>query len=353
MARLLKRRAPEIGLPPGTLVHIGERKTETAQLSLMEYSPETCREVRPCTVNQCLPTAETKAVRWINLDGIHDLKLVEELGQAFGVHPLVLEDIVNTGQRPKFEDYGDYIFMVVKMLYLDPEHKEIIAEQVSLLLGRGFVLSFQEAPGDVFDIIRERIRQDQGRIRKMGSDYLAYSLMDALLDNYFVVLERFAENIEWVEDHLVERPSPGILQEVYTLKREAVFLRKCAWPLRELFSALERSGSSLVRKETALYLRDLYDHTIQVVDTVEMFRESISGMLDVYLSSASNRMNEVMKVLTIIATIFIPLTFIAGVYGMNLQIPETNWAWSYPAVWAVMLAVAGGMLYYFRKRRWL
>ena len=354
MARLVKKRSPKVGLPPGTLVHIGERKTDKAEIAVIDFDAETYQELQSRTVAQCKPFRQTATVTWINVTGVHDIQLIEELGKIFDIHSLVLEDVVNTGQRPKFEDFGDYLFAVLKMLYFDPDKGQIVAEQISLIVGANFVITFQEAPGDVFEVIRQRIRESKGRIRNMGGDYLAYSLMDAILDNYFVIFEKFGENMEYLQDRLVSEPTPELLQEIHTLKRETVFLRKAAWPLRELISAFERAGPPLVKKSTAVYLRDLYDHTIQIIDTVEMFRETIAGMFDIYLSSASNRMNEVMKVLTIIATIFIPLTFIAGIYGMNFaHMPELQWTWSYPLLLGVMLLVALGLLGYFRHKRWL
>jgi magnesium transporter len=354
MARLAKRRPPETGLPPGTLVHVGERRTEKSEIMVIDYDTTGYQEYHPSTAKDCAAFRATERISWVNVTGVHDVNLVEELGNAFDIHPLVLEDVVNTGQRPKFEDFGEYLFIVLKMLYFDPEKAEIVAEQVSLIQGANFLITFQEAPGDVFELLRERIRSGKGRIRQMGCDYLGYSLIDAILDNYFVIFEKFGENAEYLQDQLVTLSTPGLLQEIYAIKRETLFFRKCAWPLRELISALERSETSLLKKDTRIYLRDLYDHAIQIIDSVEVLREAISGMLDIYLSSSSNRMNEVMKVLTIIATIFIPLTFIAGVYGMNFQhMPELAWYWSYPIVLGIMLVVAAVMLHYFRRKGWL
>jgi len=240
------------------------------------------------------------------------------------------------------------------MLSYDDENQAVQAEQVSLVLGPNFVISLQERVGDVFEQIRDRIRNAKGRIRKMGSDYLCYALIDAIVDNYFAILEGFGERIESMEEELVAEPTEKTLQQIHTLKREMIFLRKSVWPLRELISALQRSESPLIQESTDIYLRDVYDHTIQIIDTVESFRDMISGMLDIYLSSLSNKMNAVMKVLTIIATLFIPLTFVAGIYGMNFKyMPELEWHWAYPAVWLVMVVVAAVMLIYFRKKKWL
>ncbi|MGA1796130.1 MAG: magnesium/cobalt transporter CorA, partial [bacterium] len=264
------------------------------------------------------------------------------------------EDILNTNQRPKFEDFEHFIYVVLKMLSYDTEKQEIIAEQVSIVIGQNFVLSFQEREGDVFNPVRERIRNAKGRIRKMGADYLAYALLDAVVDNYFLILEALGEEVEELEEALVVNPTPQVLQAIHHLKRETIFLRKAVWPLREVIDSLGRRESPLIGKGTTLFLRDVYDHTIQIIDTAETFRDLIAGMLDIYLSSISNRMNNVMKVLTIIATIFIPLTFIAGIYGMNFKyMPELDWRWSYPLVWVVMVLVAVYMVMYFKDKGWL
>jgi len=270
------------------------------------------------------------------------------------LHHLVIEDIHNTYQRPKAEDYEDFLYIVLKMISWDENLNQAQAEQVSMILGKGYVLSFKEDPGDIFDPVRVRLREGKGRIRKSGADYLAYALLDQVVDNYFLVLENLGERIESLEEELTTNPSPATLKAIHHLKRELIFLRKSVWPLREAINSLERGDSSLFQAETLVYLRDLYDHTIQVMDTIETFRDMVSGMLDIYLSSISNRMNEIMKVLTIIATIFIPLTFIAGVYGMNFaNMPELQWPWGYFAVWGVMILVAGGMIIFFKRKGWL
>ena len=291
---------------------------------------------------------------WINIDGIHEVNIIEKIGKHFDLHPLIMEDIVNTEQRPKMEDFGHYVYVVLRMLYFDEEAHEVKGEQVSLILGENFVISFQEKEGDIFNPIRERIRNNKGRIRKMGADYLAYSLLDTIVDNYFTILEKLGDRIEEMEERLVSDPRPETLQEIHKLKREMIFLRKSVWPLREVINGLERGESSLVHKASRIYLRDVYDHTIQVIDTVETFRDMLSGMHDTYLSSISNRMNEIMKVLTIIATIFIPLTFIAGIYGMNFKfMPELEWRWAYFIVWLVIVIVAISMIFFFRRKKWL
>jgi magnesium transporter len=279
--------------------------------------------------------------------------ILERIGKHFGLHPLILEDILHTDQRPKMEDSENYLFIVTKMLSYDEEN-HLNVQQFSLVLGQNYIITFQERVGDVFEPVRERLRKGKGRIRKMPPDYLAYALIDAVVDHYFIVLERIAERVEEIEEELIRNPTPETLKTIHHLKRELIFLRKSVWPLRELIGALERGESSLVHEKTTIFLRDLYDHTIQVIDTVETLRDMVSGMLDVFLSSVSNRMNEVMKVLTIIATIFIPLTFIAGIYGMNFKfMPELEWHWGYPLVWSIMIVVGVVMLFYFKRRKWL
>lgn len=344
----------KVGLPPGTLVHVGERKTGKVKIIIIDYDPENYQEKEVERIEECFPFKDKPTITWINIDGLQEVGIIEKIGAHFGIHPLILEDILHTRQRPKAEDLGDYLFIVLKMIYHNENEDETIGEQVSLILGQNYVISFQEREGDIFNPIRERIRNSKGRIRKGGADYLAHALVDAVVDHYFVILEKLGEKIESLEDELVTNPTPETLQIIHTLKRDLIFLRKSVWPLREVINALERGESPLITESTGIYLRDVYDHTIQVIETMETFRDMVSGMLDIYLSSVSNRMNEVMKVLTIIATIFIPLTFIAGIYGMNFKfMPELEWHWGYPTALVIMLILVGFMVMYFRKKKWL
>jgi magnesium transporter len=357
MAKTLLKKRPKkkIGVAPGTLVHVGEPSGEAITINLIDYDAEQLHEELLATddVQRCCQLKASPTVSWINVNGIHEIGHIETLGDCFGLHPLVLEDILNTDHRPKLEDYDDYLFLVLKMLFYEKE-EGIRTEQVSLVLGPNYVLSFQEKVGDVFDGVRERLRNSKGRIRKLGADYLAYALMDAVVDSYFAILESIGDEIEEMEQELVTDPSPQTLNRIHHFKREMILLRKSVWPLRELISGLQRIEAPLISETTGIFLRDVYDHTIQVVDTVETFRDIIAGMLDLYLSSISNRMNEVMKVLTIIATLFIPLTFLAGIYGMNFEyMPELHWRWGYFGLWGVMLATTAGMLRFFRRRKWL
>jgi magnesium transporter len=355
MTNTLRKRSQKTGLPPGALIHVGEQKSERTRITLLDYDEQRVLEKELPVVDECLLFKEKESVTWINVTGLHQVETLERLNDCFGLHPLVLEDILNTDQRPKMEDFGDYLYIVLRMLDLDKKNENaIVSEQISLILGKNFVLTFQEMEGDLFDPLRERIRNGKGRLRKMGPDYLVHALLDAIVDQYFVVLENLGERIEFLEEELVSRPTPSTLHLLHLLKREMIFLRKSVWPLREVIGTLERGESPLIKASTDLYLRDIYDHTIQVIDNVETFRDMLSGMLDIYLSSISNRMNEIMKVLTIISTIFIPLTFIVGLYGMNFKhMPELEWPWGYPAVLLLMLGVTVFMLFYFRRKKWL
>jgi len=309
MAKTVKKHSKTAGLPPGTLVHVGEKKTEEVRITYLDYDELNFQEKQVSDISECFQFKE---------------------------------------------DFEDCIFVVLKMLSYNDKRQRTYAEQVSLVLGSNFVISFQERVGDVFETIRDRIRNAKGRIRKMGADYLAYSLLDAVVDNYFVILEKLGEKVESMEEELVAKPTEKTIQQIHSIKKEMIFLRKSVWPLRELINGLQKSESSLIKESTQIYLRDVYDHTIQIIDTIESLRDTVSGMLDIYLSSLSNRMNAVMKVLTIIATIFIPLTFIAGLYGMNFKyMPELEWRWGYGIVVLVMAVVAALMLLYFRRKKWL
>ena len=352
--KIMKKRSKKAGLSPGTLIHIGEKKVEKARISIVYYDKDQLQEKEIKDIEESFSFKESTTVSWINIDGIHQVEIIEKIGKHFEIHPLILEDILNTGQRSKIEDMGDYLFLAFKMYEIDKKTREIFSEHVSLILGKNFVITFQEKIGDIFDPVRERIKKRGGRIRQRGSDYLAYALIDAVVDSYYVILEQLSEQIELLEDKLISIPSSETLQSIHTLKRELLLLRKSIWPLREVVSVLIREETTLIQESTGIYLRDVYDHTIQAIDTVETFRDMVSGMLDIYLSSISNRMNEVMKVLTIIATIFIPLTFLAGIYGMNFKyMPELEWSGGYFVVLLAMVIIGIGMVFYFKNKKWL
>lgn len=340
------------GAPPGTMVYSGKETTEKVKITLIEYNETEFIEKSFYDFSECLNSVNPALVKWINVDGIHKVELIETIGKYFNIHPLTLEDIVNTDQRSKFEDYDTYVVSIMKMIYYDTE---IRSEQLSVILFEGMVISFQEIHGgDAFDLIRNRLRQGKGRIRKMGADYLAYALLDAVVDCYFSILEKIGDRIELLEEELMDEPTKQTLKQLHHMKREMIFLRKAVWPMRELINNIERSETELIKPSTDIYLRDLHDHSVRVIDTVETFRDLLSGMMDIYLSSVSNRMNEVMKVLTIITTLFVPVTFIVGLYGMNFEfMPELHTRWGYPITLIVIFLTIISLLIYFRRKKWM
>ncbi len=355
MARYVKKVSGKAGLPPGTVVHIGERKPGRVRVRVLDYDRDHASEHEIHDIREAFRFRDTPGVSWINIDGLHDIRLIKQLGAHFGFHPLFLEDIVNTASRSKIEDFGAYIFVVLKMLYQDrDDSRKIVSEHVSLIFSERYVISFQEREGDVFDSIRQRIVSAAGRLRTQGADYLAYRLMDAIVDNYFTLVEFLGEQVDDTEETLLDRPEKETIHVIHHLKNENLFLRKSIFPLRDILNYLERGESNLVKPETRVYYRDVYDHTIQIMETLETLRDVLSGMTDIYLSSMSNRMNEVMKVLTVFASLFIPLTFLVGVYGMNFDyMPELHWRWSYPVLWLVMIGMGVSLLVFFRRKKWL
>jgi magnesium transporter len=351
---LFGARGKKAGLPPGTPVHIGESRGGPVRITAFEYSEGGCRELNLAGPGECAALREGPGVAWINVDGVHDVPLVERIGELFGIHPLVLEDIVNTGQRPKVEAYDGFLFGIVKMLYKSDGRDAITAEQVSFVLTPRVLISFQEQEGDVFGPLRERLRQGKGVVRRRGADYLAYSLIDAIVDHYFLILEDLEDRIEPVEEAVVRDPQPAQLRLIQKLKSDMVFLRRSLWPLREMLSRLQHGDSPLVHQDTLPFLRDVHDHTIQVIEILESFQDLVSALIDIHMSGVSNRMNNIMKVLTVIATIFMPLTFVVGLYGMNFRyMPELGWKLGYPAVLLLMVCVAGGMMLFFKRKNWL
>jgi magnesium transporter len=352
--RFNKKRSIKSGLPPGTLVHIGDVLDKAARISVIGYTPDGVEERHFAQVDQYLQNPCDGSVVWVDVEGVHDVEMIRALGEKHSFHPLVLEDIVNTAQRPKIEDYGEYLFIVLRMLH-PADDGGFNSEQLSIILGPDYLFTFQEGiAGDPFGPVRNRILNGKGKIRGMGADYLAYALIDAVVDGYFTVLEAFGERIVDVEEELTHTPDQKSLHRINVIKKEIIYLRKSVWPLREAISFLERGDSHLLHDATRLYFRDVYDHTVQVIDTVETYRDLLSGMLDLYLSSISNRTNEVMKFLTVIGTIFMPLTFLVGVYGMNFKhLPELEWQNGYFALWGVMITLSLLMIAYFKKKRWL
>ena len=354
LGHIVSRSRKPPGTAPGTLVHTGPQKVETVRISCIHYDAADLRERRVERVDDLLPLGEQARVTWINVDGLHDPGVLETLGASLGFHRLVLEDVLSTGQRPKVEEYGSYFFLVLRMLSFDPATKSVTAEQVSFIVGDHYVLSFQERTGDVFDPVRERLRQGKGRIRGRGADYLLYALVDAIVDAYFGVLEEMGNEIEAIEERVIMDGSTTLMHDIHRLRSEMLIVRRAVWPLRDALAPVYRGESPLVSEETRVFMRDVHDHAVQVIDTVESLHEVLSSTMDLYLSTISNRMNEVMKVLTIIATIFIPLSFFAGLYGMNFDyMPELSIPWAYPALLVFMTALAGGMVAYFWRKGWL
>lgn len=356
MARFQKRFSKP-GTAPGTLRPHEQRRVEEVTLRLLAYDPDHLEEKTVQRLEEVFAYRETVGVTWVDVVGLHDIAMLERLGEHYGLHPLALEDVLNTGQRPKTEEFDGQQFIVLRQVL---PGQPLTFEQLSIFLGDGYVITFQEVPGDVFEPVRERLRGGKGKIRRLGADYLAYALVDALVDQFFPLLEEYGERIEDIEEEVVEHPTHETLGRIHQIKKELLELRRAAWPLREVINALERLEVGRMGAETKVYLRDCYDHTIQILDMLETYRDLASGMLDVYLSSVSNRMNEVMKVLTGMASIFIPLTFIVGLYGMNFDpraspwnMPELEWYWGYPAVWLVMMALGAGLFVYFRRKGWL
>ncbi len=348
------RRRSRPGSPPGTLVYIGKDRPVHTRVTVLDYGPDHLNEETTKQVDSAVRVANGESVTWINVEGLQETDLIAEFGEKFHLHPLLLEDILNTDHRPKAEFYTEHVFFVLRMLWFGDDKTELHSEQVSLVLGKGYVVSFQEAPGDVFEPVRARLRMGHQRIRSMGADYLFYALIDAVVDHYFLVLERMDDRSERLEAEVFGDFQRETLREVQKLKADLVPLRRAIWPLREALSTLVRDENPLIRADARVFLRDVYDHAVQVLDTVEALRDTSSSLLDIYLSAVSNRMNEVMKVLTVIATIFIPLTFIAGVYGMNFDyMPELHVHWAYPALWGIFLAITFVMIIYFKRRNWL
>jgi magnesium transporter len=342
------------GLPPGTLVYTGEKAALAPRVTMFDYDEQKLVEKELAQVDECIPYKNAQTVTWINVDNITEPGILENFGRVMGFHALMLEDILHTGQRPKFEDYGDYLYIVVKMLELDAAKTDIVTEQLSLIVGSNYVISFQEQPGDFFDPLRERIRQGAGKVRKLGTDYLVYAILDVIVDNYFVVLEALGEKIERLEDIVISNPKPNTAAAIHALKREMIFVRKAAWPLREAVTNLQRSESSLITDKSAAYFRDLHDHIMQVTDSVDTFRDLLGGMLDSYYSTVTTRTNSVMKVLALFTSIFMPLTFISGIFGMNFKhFPELEWRYGFEGSLILMGVVSVIMVGIFKWKKWL
>ena len=341
-----------IGAPPGTLFYNGEKRTDRIKITLIEYNDSEYIEEEYFDLSECLSHVKPDMVKWINVEGLYKTELIEAIGKFYNIHPLTLEDIVHVDQRPKFEDYDHYVVSIMKMISYS---NEVISEQLAIVLCDSTVLSFQEPhSGDAFDIIRTRLRQSKGRVRKLGADYLAYALMDAVVDCYFTAIEKIGDRIEEIEEEIISDSDKKSLLQLYHLKREMIYLRKQVWPMRDMINNMIRSETKLINDSSDIYLRDLSDHVTRIIDTVETYRDLLSGIMDIYLSTNANKMNEVMKVLTIMSSIFIPVTFIAGVYGMNFEnMPELKTQNGYFMTWGVMLLIIIGLLIYFKRKKWM
>ena len=348
----LRKRARKAGLSPGTVVFTGERLAERVKITVTDFDADNLSHVEVARADDCARCKDSPTVSWIDVEGLHDVTLLEELGAVFGIHPLVLEDIAHSGQRAKLEVHEQYLFIVARAITPGPE-SEPQEEQLSMIVGPTYLLTFRERSSPVFDAVRQRIQTNRGRVRRMGVDYLAYALLDAVVDHYFVVLEDIGEALEDMEDVLMEEPGPECLEALHELRKHVMTVRRAGWPIRDMLNSVLRGESELFDPGTLPYLRDLQDHTLHVMDIVENFREVQTSLMEVYLSSISQRTNEVMKVLTIIATVFIPLTFIVGVYGMNFEhMPELHWAWGYPGVWITMALLTAVQLFFMWRKGW-
>ncbi|TRX03029.1 magnesium/cobalt transporter CorA [Candidatus Methylobacter oryzae] len=354
MSESLSSASEKSGLPPGSLVHVGEVHKHEHKITVIDYNKSTLTRRTIKNIEELPPYQTTDTVTWVIIDGLKDVSIIDAIGQHFDIHALVLEDILNTHQRPKFEEFDDYLYIVIKAISLAADEFNIEYEQVSLLLLDKFVFTFKEKPDALFDPIFSRLNNDKSHLRNLGADYLTYIIMDTIVDEYFSLQDTFDELIESVEDELLNNPSAQTLNTIQKIKRELIFLRRSVSPLRELLAAVQRSESPLLNEKTKRYFRDIYDHVIRVSEAMESYRDLIAGMLDIYLSSVSNKMNETMKILTVFASIFIPLTFIAGVYGMNFAyMPELQWKWGYPALWGVFIGVSVFLLRFFKKKKWI
>jgi magnesium transporter len=349
-----KRRLKTIGLPPGSLVYAGKTTTEKITIQLVRYDDKDFEEKALEEIEECVPYLDKGGVVWIHINGLHDIDLIRKTGELFDIHQLLLEDILNLDQRPKVEEYGDNLLLILKSLHFKDESSEVEIEQISILIGDRYVISFQEQEGDVFNSLRDRIRSDLGRIRKSGNDYLAYALTDAIVDNYFLILEQLSEEINQLEDEVRERPTRETTHRIASIKRRLLKVRRAVWPLREVLHTLGRGENRRISKSLEMYIRDTYDNAIQIIDAIETLRDLVSSLHDSYLSSISFQMNKVMNILTIIATIFIPLTFIAGIYGMNFKyMPELAWKLGYPIILSAMAVLGGGMFFLFKRKKWI
>ncbi|MBU0969140.1 MAG: magnesium/cobalt transporter CorA [Proteobacteria bacterium] len=353
MARFLKKREQTKGQPPGSLIFIGTQKVDSVKTRMIDYDATTLTDQELMDVKDGSHFKKTQTVTWLNINGLHDVNFIGEVGQVFELHPLIMEDILNTGQRPKVEEFNAYIFIVLKMIRFDKETEMIVNEQLSIILGKHFLLTFQEQPGDVFEPVRERIRRQKSRLRGSGTDYLAYALLDTVVDNYIYTIERLGERIEDLEQEILLGQDPTVMEKINQFKREINYLRKSIRPAKEAILRLSRLDSDLFHENTTPFLKDLEDLINQATEAIDTYRDLLTDQLNIHNSVMANKMNDIMKILTIFAAIFIPLTFIAGIYGTNFEyLPELHYKYSYFIFWSVLIGLAGGLLFFFKRKRW-
>jgi len=354
MSKIPNSPSAKAGLPPGTLVHIGEVAREKPRITIIDYSSADLAERVVTSIDEILPYKAKDSITWVNIDGLADVGLIEAIGEHFDIHPLVQEDILNTHQRPKFEEYEGYLYMVLKVLSMNDDGRSINYEQMSILVLGNMVFTFKESHDDIFSPLKRRIINSKGRLRSQGTDYLAYAIIDTVVDLYFSLQDSFDETIEFIESKLLDHPTRETLIMIQGMKSEVIYVRRAIAPVRELLNGILRSESPLISSDIHVYIGDAYDHVLRLAEAMDTYRDMITGLLDIYISSVSNHMNEIMKVLTVFASIFIPLTFIAGIYGMNFEfMPELKWKWAYPALWSVFVIVPIIFIYIFKKKKWL
>ena len=350
----LKSSSEKAGLPPGTLVHVGKVSDLECRISAIRYDKNSYEEFNVTSINDVLLNETDGKITWVIIEGLNFIEFFESLGQHFNIHSLVLEDILNTHQRQKYEDHDSYLFITLKALFLNADKFNVEHEQVSMLIMNKFVFTFKEKQDDLFVSLKHRLSNSKGRFRSLSTDYLAYAICDTIIDNYMLTVDSIANIIESIEDELLQTPSQNTLVTIQQTRRELIFLRNNILPIREVISEFQRSDSTLINESTQIYFRDIYDHTLRVIESLDSFREILNGTLEIYLSSVSNKMNETMKVLTVFASIFIPLTFIAGIYGMNFDyMPELKWKWAYPTLWFLFIIIPILLLIYFKNKKWL
>jgi len=354
MSDSLSNISEKAGMPPGSLVHVGDALEAESRISVIDYSKETIEEQSIQSIGEILPFKDTDTVTWVNVEGLKDVEIIDSVGRILNIHTLVLEDILNTHQRPKFEEHDDYLYIVLKGLLLDNKEFIVSYEQISILVLKNFVVTFKEKKDDTFMPLKQRLKNSNGRIRNLGSDYLTYAILDTIVDQKFFLLDSLDELIESTEEELLTDPTSETLVTIQGIKRELIYIRKSVSPLRELLADILRSDTTLIQEKTHIYFRDVYDHVLRITESIESYRDLLSGLLDIYISSVSNKMNEVMKVLTVFASIFIPLTFVAGIYGMNFEyMPELKWKWAYPTLWVSFITIPVVFIIYFKRKKWL